>query len=175
MNAIDRRRIGFATLFTVTVIVLVWTFSHGSDDDTSSVDNCAGCEQPSANSPPPTTAYVPRPPLFAAGSDDSTPPSTVVAVTAPPPDEDQLTTNAQFHRYFDETTRRCSTMLVPEGARVTVLNLDNGQSTVCINTQGIDIPFGVGILIHTDGFAEIGDLTDAPLIVRLTWVTEPII
>lgn len=60
-------------------------------------------------------------------------------------------------------------MLAPDGALLTVTNVDNGQSTTCTNTQGITIPPGVGMVLGTDVFAKIGDLADAPLPVRVRW------
>ena len=99
--------------------------------------------------------------------------------TAPEPNATEFLTTAQFVRYNDATNAageplssqkpRCSTMLAPEGALLTVTNVDNGQSTTCTNTQGVSVPPGVGMVIGTDAFGKIGDLSDAPLPVRVRW------
>ncbi len=170
MNDLDRRRIRVAALITVSVLALFWVFSGSSSNDSSSATTCAGCPDSAGNSAPSTTEYRPHPPLFLGGeNNDATPPDPVSIATAPEPKANEFLTTTQFIRYSDVTVRRCSTMLAPEGALLTVFNVDNGQSTTCTNTQGIDVPVGVGMVIHTDVFAEIGDLVDAPLSVRVSW------
>ncbi|MBI4882573.1 MAG: hypothetical protein HY826_00805 [Actinobacteria bacterium] len=180
MNNLDRRRIIVAGLITVTVLALVWLFNSGASDGNES-SSCTDCADSAGNSAPVTTEYEPYPPLFIGGADDSIPTRIVVVATAPPPEANQVLTTSQFFRFVvtdtdgsvpnarDASMRRCSTLLAPEGAFLTVLNVDNGQSTTCINTQGITVPSGVGMVMHTEVYAEIGDLADAPLAVRVTW------
>lgn len=181
MNTFDRRRIRAAALITVTVLTLFWVFSSGSSkNDTSSPTTCVGCVDEAANSAPSTTEYEPYPPLFVGAGDADAPPVEPVSIaTAPAPDVNEFLTTTQFVRYDDATDAagnplshrvpRCSTMLAPDGALLTVTNVDNGQSATCTNTQGIDIPAGVGMVLGTDVFAKIGDLADAPLPVRVRW------
>ena len=57
---------------------------------------------------------------------------------------------------------------VPFGARVTVTNLDNNRSIDCINRIGGTRPEET-VILHADAFLEIGDLTDAPVPVQVTW------
>ena len=57
---------------------------------------------------------------------------------------------------------------VPFGARVTVTNLDNNRSIDCINRIGGTRPDET-VVLHADAFLEIGDLTDAPVPVQVTW------
>lgn len=172
MNDFDRRRFALAALITISVLAMLWVFggdSNGGEDASSTT--CVGCpiEDLSGNSAPSTTEYEPFPPLFVGGDDDDTPVDPVSIATAPPPNDNEILTTTQFLRYADTTVRRCSTMLAPEGALLTVLNVDNGQSVTCTNTQGIDVPAGVGMVMHTDVYALIGDLVDAPLPVRVSW------
>lgn len=180
MNTFDRRRIRAAALITVTLLALFWVFSSGSSNDgNSSAATCVGCVDDAGNSAPSTTEYEPYPPLFVGGEDNASPPDQVSIATAPEPDANEFLTTTQFVRYNDATDAagnplpnrkpRCSTMLAPDGALLTVTNVDNGQSTTCTNTQGITIPPGVGMVMGTDSFAEIGDLVDAPLPVRVRW------
>lgn len=56
----------------------------------------------------------------------------------------------------------------PFGAAVTVTNLDNSRSVQCINNVGGAEP-DASIVLHADAFLQIGDLTDAPVPVQLTW------
>ena len=175
MNTFDRRRVAVASLITVSVLALFWVFSSGSSNgDKSSAASCApDCADDAGNSAPSTTAYVPFPPLFVGGEDDAALPDPISIATAPEPNPNEIVTTTQFVRINDLTTRRCSTMLAPEGALLTVLNVDNGQATTCTNTQGIDVPPGVDMVMGTDAFALIGDLADAPLPVRVSWEDAP--
>jgi len=170
MNAFDRRRIAVVSLITVSVLALVWVFSSGSSSgNDASGTTCVGCPDSAGNSAPSTTEYQPHPPLFVGGDNEVTPLDPVTIATAPEPNANEFLTTAGFVRYSDITVRRCSTMLAPESALLTVTNVDNGQSTKCTNTQGIGVPPGIGMVIHTDIFAEIGDLSDSPLPVRVSW------
>lgn len=179
MNEFDKRRIGVASLITVSVLALVWVFSTGSSQGGNSAPTtCVGCADTSGNSAPSTTEYEPHPPLFVGGDSNATPPDPVVIATSPEPDGTEFVTTAQFVRFLDATDAegnrvtpvpRCSTKLAPDGALLTVTNVDNGQWTTCTNTQGVTIPPGVGMVLGTDVFAKIGDLVDAPLPVRVSW------
>lgn len=57
---------------------------------------------------------------------------------------------------------------VPFGSRVTVTNLDNHRSIGCINRIGGTRPVEI-VVLHPDAFLQIGDLTDAPVPVQVTW------
>ena len=63
----------------------------------------------------------------------------------------------------------CTTLLAPDGAVLTVTNLDNGQSTPCTNTLGMALPSGSDIVLNTAIYVTIGDLADAPVPVRVSW------
>ena len=178
MNEFDKRRIAVASLVTVSVLSLVWVFSSGSSNgDSSTATTCIGCADTAGNSAPSTTEYEPHPPIFVGGGGGGgvTPPDPVSVATAPEPNANEILTTTQFLRYGDTSgVRRCSTMLAPEGYELTVVNVDNGQSTTCTNTQGFPVPAGVGMVLDTVIFAEIGDLVDAPLPVRVSWEDEPL-
>ncbi|MCE9622412.1 MAG: hypothetical protein K8R99_08720 [Actinomycetia bacterium] len=180
MNTFDRRRIRVAALITVSILAVFWVLSSGSsNNDSSSATTCVGCADDAGNSAPSTTEYEPYPPLFIGGGDDPSSADPVSIATAPEPNSTEFLTTTQFTRYNDATdaagnpvsTRkpRCSTTLAPDGALLTVTNVDNGQSTTCTNTQGVTIPPGVGMVLGTDAFGLIGDLADAPLPVRVRW------
>lgn len=177
MNEFDRRRIAVASLVTVSVLSLVWVFSSGSSNgDGSTATTCIGCIDTTGNHAPSTTEYKPHPPIFFGGEEDETPqPDPVSIATAPEPNPNEIVTTTQFLRYGDTSgVRRCSTMLAPEGYELTVTNVNNGQSTTCTNTQGFEVPPGVGMVMDTVIFSEIGDLVDAPLAVRVSWEDESV-
>lgn len=159
-------------MLTIVVLAFFWLLSRNPADEQSTATTCVGCEDTSGNSAPSTTEYEPFPPLFVGVRDDRAPVDPVSVATAPGPRENEVLTTAHFTRINDPSLPRCSTMLAPEGILLTVLNVDNGQSTECTNTQGIDRPSDIGIVLHTDVFAEIGDLADAPLPVRISWEDE---
>jgi hypothetical protein len=59
--------------------------------------------------------------------------------------------------------------LAPWGKTLTVTNTDNGQTTTCLNSISTPLPAGVDIVLHTDVFALISDLADAPVPVQISW------
>jgi hypothetical protein len=67
------------------------------------------------------------------------------------------------------TAAVCTTLLAPDGALLTVTNLDNGQTTTCTNTLGMALPAGSDIVLNTAIYVTIGDLADAPVPVRVSW------
>jgi hypothetical protein len=70
-----------------------------------------------------------------------------------------------------ESTLRCHAKGVPFNATLTVTNLDNSRSVQCVASIG-GAPPETDIVLATDTFAEIADLTDAPVPVQITWVVE---
>lgn len=158
----DRRRVVIASLFTAVALPALWFFS--SDGATkNSTDG-------SRATAPPSTKYEPEPPLFVGGTDTPRKPTVVdiaVPSTLPP---NSMRGAASFHRYPDTFARACTVLQAPDGAAVTVTNIDNGQTTTCTNTLTLaTLPEGIDVLVHTDVFTEIGNVTDAPIPVRVYW------
>jgi hypothetical protein len=56
----------------------------------------------------------------------------------------------------------------PTGVEITVTNRNNSRSVRCVFNI-TDLEIDDHIALHPDALAEIGDLTDAPLPVQLTW------
>ncbi len=96
-------------------------------------------------------------------------PAVVDTVTPRGPTATEATGHASFRRYTDPSKRPCTTALAPWGATLTVTNTNNGQTTTCVNSISTPLPAGVDIVIHTDVFALISDLADAPVPVRISW------
>ncbi|MFM7044354.1 MAG: hypothetical protein ACKO27_07145 [Ilumatobacteraceae bacterium] len=164
MNPVDRRRAFFATIFTV-VAVLVLIVSGGDDEPT--VAQGAGLNgSPTA---PPTTRYEPDAPVFVAGDGDVDAAAPGQVLVPPPPSGNIVIGRASHGRYDDDLSRPCTTGVAPDQATLQVTNLNNGQTTLCVNTYGKTPPTGVEIVLDSDQFSEIARLTDAPIPVRINW------
>jgi rare lipoprotein A len=129
-----------------------------------------GANAPTTTAPTTTTTPPPLP----------TPPP-IVTTTAPPTVIAPLTANptgssqegeATFIRYDDARwgARTCAHLTIPKGITVTITNLDNGKSTTCVvRDRG---PFGSPsriIDLDSEVFAELADLSDGVIQVRITW------
>ena len=77
--------------------------------------------------------------------------------------------NATYKRLPDSVKNGCSTTLVPLGATITILNLNNGRKTTCININIGPMSGSFDITLNTAVFEAIAELVDAPLPVELTW------
>jgi hypothetical protein len=78
--------------------------------------------------------------------------------------------SASFSSDIEETTR-CHAKIsngVPFNATLTVTNLDNSRSIQCVASIGGPEPT-TDVVLATATFAEIADLTDAPVPVQITW------
>jgi hypothetical protein len=171
MNAIDRRRVVVASVFTVVALPALWALNRDSAASSVSPNvGAAGVEvgAPALETAPTTSAYRPEPPLFVGGDDEPVPPGVIDVAVPPTPGTNELLARATFRRY-GAASRQCTTLLAPDGAALTVVNLDNGQSTTCTNTLGVPVPAGTDLVLDTVVFSEIGDLADAPVPVRVSW------
>ena len=170
MIAHDRRRVVVASVFTLVALPALWVLNRESAATSGSpAVGAAGVEiKSSADAAPDTTAYQPEAPAFVGGDEVPVPPAAVVVAVPPPTSANQVTARASFHRYT-AGSRQCTTLLAPDGALLTVENVDNGQSTTCTNTLGMAMQTGADLVLHTEVFGEIGDLADAPLPVHVSW------
>lgn len=76
---------------------------------------------------------------------------------------------ASFKRFPNSAKTGCSTTAAPLGATITVLNLNNGHKTTCLNINIGPTTGTFGIIMNTTVFENIAELLDAPLPVELTW------
>jgi len=168
----DRRRVVAASVFTLVALPALWMLNRESAATSNAPTvGAAGVEVAidiSGNTAPITEPYEPEQPSFVGGDDEPATPGVVNVAVPPPPDANEALAKASFKR-FSVGSRQCTTLLAPDGALLTVLNIDNGQTTTCTNTYGMAIPAGADIVLHTDVFGEIGDLSDAPVPVRVSW------
>jgi hypothetical protein len=88
-----------------------------------------------------------------------------IAVPARP-----ATAALQFSASFRSTVAGVRSCLVKElrsGLSVTVTNLDNGRSITCV-TSIAPLTQTADLVMHTDAFSLLADLTEAPITVELT-------
>jgi hypothetical protein len=170
MNTIDRRRIALASALTLAAIpaLLVLDAKSNEHPGTVSADSeRLGVE--GDDTAPQTSAYEPGTPMFVGGEDEPTPPGVIDVAVPPAPGANEELVKASYSRYEGATGSVCTATFAPQGATLTVTNIDNGQSTRCVNTYGKRPPSGADMVLDTDVYTEIGDLSDAPIPVRVSW------
>jgi hypothetical protein len=171
MNAFDRRRVVVASVFTLVALPALWVLNRDSAASSRSPNAAAaGVDlKVGGDTAPSTSAYQPAPPLFVGGDDAPTPPGLINVAVPPAPGANDLLMKASYHRYVGAIGQPCTTLLAPDGSTLKVTNLDNGQTTTCTNTLGLNVPAGIDIVLNTAQFTLIGDLADAPVPVRVSW------
>ena len=98
---------------------------------------------------------------------------TVVPNTADPPTiaiprPQAVNAGLASFSYDIESASECRVSLAPNGVRVTVTNLDNSRSVQCVNSLIADVqPHEV--MLSSESFVLIADLTDAPVHVEVNW------
>jgi hypothetical protein len=79
---------------------------------------------------------------------------------------------ATFSSSIDSTlTCHADATEVPFNATITVTNLDNSRSVQCVSSIGGAAPEQT-VVLATETFAQIADLTDAPVPVQITWASN---
>lgn len=155
MKTFDRRRILLAVLFTVTAVTYAVWRSNKS----------AGNDEP-ASAAPPTTIYRPQRPPFLVADTLRPPPAQIDILVGARPQTDLVPTMANYRKIGQG---RCIAPLAPLGKKLTVRNVDTAQEMTCRNDGG-DSPIDpVGVTINTEDFAKIGDLSDSPIHVTVSW------
>ena len=168
MNTHDRHRLAFAVALTVVALPALWMSSRDQAATSGApTAGAAGVDTPSARGVVVTvTTYMPESPVF-LGDGSGAAPQIVPAQQGTPLAADHADVRASYRRY--RSTIGCTTAVVGGGVKVTITNLSNGQSVVCRNDLSVRLPDGVGILVNTDLLAQIANIANAPIAVRLTW------
>ena len=164
----QRRRLAAAIAITVIAAPAAFLLNRSGDGDTTLTTGAVAA----ADSPTTSGEPVPTSPLGTA------PVGYLSGSTLPTEDEPvriaipQLGPSIKGVASYSSTipsTTRCQASGVPYNATVTITNLDNSRRVQCIaNVAGV--PRDVDIVLANDTFAEIADLTDAPVPVEITWV-----
>ncbi|PIE33421.1 MAG: hypothetical protein CSA55_01965 [Ilumatobacter coccineus] len=158
-----------ALVITIIAIpVLIWSSRQGNE--TTAIVTTGEVIAPGTTSMPPTEASTTGP--------LGTAPAAYLGGTLPPTRKDPATiriprpSNALVgDASFDEvigTSVSCAVKDAPYGIEVTVTNLDNSRSIRCLAlSPATDLD--AEVVLHRDAFAQIADLTDAPIPVEYFW------
>jgi len=171
----QRRRVAIALAITVIAVPAAFLLNRGADSESEPTVTVIGsvatdevaADDPgrSADSPSATDAMGTTPVGFLDGTvpaGDSDP-----ATIAIPRLPQSIDGSATFRRDLSNVAG-CMARGVPFNTRITVTNRDNSRSVQCINNVG-GIEPTADVVLHADAFVQIGDLTDAPIAVQLTW------
>ncbi len=183
MNLRDRRRLTFATLVTLLALPALWLVNRESSSGSPNVaaagvqvengyvtvEDAAG--DPSAPSVSgPSTANLPvvdpageSAPVFLDGPAANGGGLPAIAVPTAPEGTVRELEATYTSQVWDWT---CIVPGVTTGTKVTIVNVDNGRSTTCVATYGDPRSDG-RLVMHTNGFLELADLTDAPIPVEI--------
>lgn len=172
----DRRRTTVLLLLTIIAVPVLFFIGRadGTDGD-AGVDPETGEVIPaddntmtaSDNGPsrPPLVATDAEPTFLDGPSADTTPGVAEVAVPARP-DTAPVRLEASY-RSTVSGQRTCLVKNLASGLTVTVTNLDNARSISCV-TSVAQFSQTADIVLHTDAFSLLADLTEAPITVELT-------
>ncbi len=191
-NDTDRRRFLLASAMTLLALPALWWANKQSDtgapnvatvgievadadvspvaldpavtDPVTTPTVVATTVAPAPVTPPPTIDNAP--PVFLDGPSTAGAVGPPVVGTTPAPAVATITSRATYR----STVSPADTCLVSDiatGTRITVMNLDNGHSVECVATR-VYASAAEGIVLSTDTFAKIADLTDAPIPVEIT-------
>ncbi len=156
MTHADRRRILVLAALTVLIVPLAWWLNHRST-----------AQRGDAGTAPVTTStYQPLTPVFVDSNDGPSGTDNISYDTGPPPPANRMLAMMGYRQLGGGV---CVVIGPPSGRRLTVLNLDTGQSTTCTSRRGTITDLNINILMNTSDFAKIADLADSPVHVRITW------
>ncbi|TVR25494.1 MAG: hypothetical protein EA389_08790 [Ilumatobacter sp.] len=175
MNGADRRRVVLAS--AITVLALPSLLLMNRDEPTGPATVAPGGIVVGPGAAPETTP-APQRALGTAGGAYLQPPEIPAerprAADEPLPIAVPAQRPGAFHSgraTYRSTIPGQSVCLVanaPQSARVTITNRDNGRSFTCIASVS-SLGSRDDVVLHTDAFTRIADLTDAPIPVEITW------
>lgn len=174
----QRRRVAMALAISVILVPAAFLLNRGSADDAGPTNTFVGTvvipgqgtvasTPPEADAPAATDAMGST---AVAYLDGTVPPeqNDPATIAIPRPGE-SITGTATFSRDINDP-KACQIRdlaIVPFSATVTVTNLDNSRSVQCI--ASVSGTSDESVVLNADAFLQIGDLTDAPLSVEITW------
>lgn len=166
----QRRRVAVAIAVTVIAAPAAFLLNRSDADDalTTSAAVVAADGQPAVTTgePAATTPLGTAPVGYLSGSTlPSTNEPARIAIPAVTPSIKGL---ASYSSTITSPTL-CAVPGLPFNSNVTVTNLDNSRRVQCIASAGAAAG-DVEIVLATDAFAQIADLTDAPIHIEITWV-----
>jgi len=171
----DRRRTTVLLILTIIAVPVIFFLTDADDStDEAGVAPTTGEVIPadeatmdaSDNGPsrPPLVASEAEPAFLDGPAADPNPGVAEIAVPARP-DTPPIRLDASY-RSTVAGQRSCLVRDLTSGLTVTVTNLDNGRSITCVTSIA---PFSqtADIVLHTDTFSLLADLTEAPITVEL--------
>jgi hypothetical protein len=182
VNLRDRRRLTFATLVTLLALPALLLVNRDSSSGSPNVAaagvqvengyvtavDAADPSAPAASGP--STANLPDPepigeaaPVFLDGPAANGGGLLAIAVPTVPEGTVQQLQATYTSQVWDWT---CIVPGVSTGTTVTIVNVDNGRSTTCVATYGDPRADG-RLVMHTNDFLKLADLTDAPIPVEI--------
>lgn len=173
----QRRRVALAIAITVIAAPAAFLLNR-SDPDAGSLapgvtlvgtNPPAPGATPTATGPSDTGAMGTAPVGYLSGT--TVPDQNEPARIAIPRVQASVRGDASFTSQIDETTRCHARHEVPFNATITITNLDNSRSVQCVASIGGPEPDEM-VVMAPETFAEIADLTDAPVPVQITWADE---
>ena len=121
---------------------------------------------PVATTPPTTDEFDPSAPIFLEGPSGVAGAGGAAVATPAAPDVEHITTSASYRSTISPTDT-CLASNIATGTTITVTNLNNGHSITCTATR-VYSTADTGLIMFTDTFAQIADLTDAPIPVEIS-------
>ncbi len=159
----DRRRTSVLMILTIIALPAVYFFTKAEDASTA-VDDTAVVAEDGPNRPPLEVSDQ-LPSFLDSPTVELDPGIAEVAVPARP-DTEPIRLSASY-RSTVPGGRTCIVKGIAGGLTVTVKNLDNGRTITCV-TQRAPVEQSDELLLFTDTFARLADLTEAPITVELT-------
>jgi hypothetical protein len=162
----DRRRLFWATVVTLGVLPALWWANTDADSAAPNVA-VAGVD---VGADPDTAAPTDAPelgsaePVFLGGLASRTGAGQQVIAVPAKPSVEGITARATFRSSLPDAGA-CIVPGIASGAPVVVVNLANNRSIACTT---VDVPEGADdVVLDTQAFAELADLTDAPIAVEI--------
>ncbi len=173
----QRRRFLIAAAVTLILVPGAFLLNRGGDDTEASPigtvvgtvpDDTAAADAAPASTPDAASDDDPLGTIPVGYLQGTEVPNTADApMIAIPRPKDVVEGKASFSHDIS-VVNQCIIGAAPNSARVTVTNLDNSRSVQCINTLvAVQQPFDV--MLSSESFLYIADLTDAPVHVAITW------
>jgi hypothetical protein len=180
----QRRRVALALAITVIAVPAAFLLNRNNGDDGpetgATVETLVGTVPgesgnvgvavvPDTGSPDDTDALGTASAGYLSGT--TVPADVGAAQIAVPRLPESVKGLATFSSAIDSTLRCHASADVPFNATITVTNLDNSRSVQCVSSIGGPQPEET-VVLATETFAQIADLTDAPVPVQITWASN---
>lgn len=165
----ERRRLLLATLVTLVALPALWLMSRDNNSGAPNVatagvvvENGIAVDATDATdpaNPEAAAALGEHDPVFLDGPAAQPGGRAPIAVPAPPREEVR---HASATYRSTVGRRACIVPFVPTGTQLIIVNLDNNRSTTCVAVYSPASEVDE-VVLHTDTFLKLADLTDAPI------------